>query len=71
VRDLAPQAAQGLAAIPYAPIAIVATAYRRADIADPLAGFGFLVPRRERRKILGCLFSSSMFEGRAPEAARC
>lgn len=67
VRDIAPQAAQGLAAIPYAPIAIVAAAYRRADILHPLAGFGFLVPRRERRKILGCLFSSSMFEGRAPD----
>ena len=31
-----------------------------------LAGFGFLVPKREQRKILGSLFSSSMFEGRAP-----
>ena len=48
------------------PIAIVATAYRRADIAHSLEGFGFLVPRREQRKILGCLFSSSMFDGRAP-----
>jgi oxygen-dependent protoporphyrinogen oxidase len=69
VRDIAPDAAQGLAAIPYAPIAIVASVYRRADIANPLAGFGFLVPRRERRRILGCLFSSSMFEGRAPEGS--
>ena len=57
---------KALAAIPYAPIAIVATAYRRADIAHSLAGFGFLVPQREQRKILGSLFSSSMFEGRAP-----
>ncbi len=69
VRDVAPDAAQGLAAIPYAPIAVVATSHRRADIPHPLAGFGFLVPRRERRKILGCLFSSSMFEGRAPEGS--
>jgi oxygen-dependent protoporphyrinogen oxidase len=38
----------------------------RSDIAHSLAGFGFLVPRREQRKILGCLFSSSMFDGRAP-----
>jgi oxygen-dependent protoporphyrinogen oxidase len=69
VRDIAPEAAQGLEAIPYAPIAVVAAVYRRADITNPLAGFGFLVPRRERRKILGCLFSSSMFEGRAPEGS--
>jgi protoporphyrinogen/coproporphyrinogen III oxidase len=67
VRELAPRAATGLAAILYAPIASVATAYRRNDVRDPLAGFGFLVPKVERRLILGTLFSTSMFEGRAPE----
>jgi len=67
MRDLAPAATQGLAAIDYAAIASVATAYRRADVAHSLAGFGFLVPKIERRRILGSLFSSSMFEGRAPE----
>ena len=66
VRELAPDAAQALSAIPYAAVAIVASAYRRDDIAHSLAGFGFLVPKREQRKILGTLFSSSMFEGRAP-----
>ena len=66
VRELAPAAAQGLAAIDYAAVATVATAYRRADVTDPLAGFGVLVPRKENRRILGSLFSSSMFEGRAP-----
>ena len=54
-------------AIPYAAIASIATVYRRADIAHSLAGFGFLVPRREQRKLLGCLFSSSMFDGRTPD----
>ena len=66
MRDLAPDAAQGLAAIEYAAIASVATAYRRADVEHSLAGFGFLVPKKERRGVLGSLFSSSMFEGRAP-----
>jgi oxygen-dependent protoporphyrinogen oxidase len=65
MRDIAPAAAQGLAAIEYAAIASVATVYRRLDVGHPLAGFGFLVPRKERRKVLGSLFSSSMFEGRA------
>ena len=69
VRELAPTAAQGLAAIDYAAVASVATAYRRSDVADPLAGFGFLVPRKENRAILGALFSSSMFENRAPQDA--
>ena len=60
---------KGSQRIPYAAIASVATAYPRSAIAHSLAGFGFLVPRREQRKILGCLFSSSMFEGRAATGA--
>ncbi len=66
---LAPEAARALAAIGYAPIAIAASAYRRADVTHSLAGFGFLVPKVEHRAILGGLFSSSMFEGRAPPGA--
>ena len=67
VRELAPAAVPALAAIDYAPVASVASAYRRADVAHSLSGFGFLVPKREDRRILGSLFSSSMFAGRAPE----
>ena len=66
VRLLAPARDARSRRHPYAPIASVATVYPRSDIAHSLAGFGFLVPRRSRRKILGCLFSSSMFDGRAP-----
>jgi oxygen-dependent protoporphyrinogen oxidase len=66
VRQLAPAAAQALDAIPYSPVAVVASAYRRADVQHPLDGFGFLAPRKEGRPILGTLFSSSMFDGRAP-----
>ncbi len=66
LRELWPAATKGLNAIPYAAVASVATAYRRADVAHPLAGFGFLVPKKESRRILGSLFSSSMFDGRAP-----
>jgi oxygen-dependent protoporphyrinogen oxidase len=67
LRELAPPAAQGLAAIDYAAVASVASVYRRADIGHSLAGFGFLVPKKEQRRILGTLFSSSMFDGRAAE----
>ena len=70
VRELGPRRRRGLAAIEYAPIAIVGLALPRADIAHSLAGFGFLVPKKERRRILGSLFSSSMFEGRAPRRQR-
>ncbi len=66
VRQLARGAAQALDAIPYAPIAVVASVYRRADVRHALDGFGFLSPRKEERPILGTLFSSSMFDGRVP-----
>ncbi len=67
VVDLDPTAAQALQAIPYAPMAVVHTGYRREDVAHPLDGFGMLCPGREGRQILGTLWNSSLFAGRAPE----
>ncbi|MCE0484955.1 MAG: protoporphyrinogen oxidase [Methylacidiphilales bacterium] len=49
------------------PVARVALGFRREDVADPLRGFGFLVPKAEGMKILGTTFSSSIFANRAPE----
>jgi oxygen-dependent protoporphyrinogen oxidase len=54
-----------LEAIPYASSATVSLGYRRADIPHPLDGFGFVVPRTERRAILACTFSSVKYPGRA------
>jgi oxygen-dependent protoporphyrinogen oxidase len=67
VARLAPDAAAALGEIAYPPVATVASCYRRADVAHPLDGFGFLAPRRESPPILGCLFSSSMFAGRSED----
>jgi oxygen-dependent protoporphyrinogen oxidase len=66
VREHAGDAAAALDAIAYAPVATVASAYAAASVAHLLDGFGCLVPRKERRRVLGVLFSSTMFEGRAP-----
>jgi oxygen-dependent protoporphyrinogen oxidase len=66
VAPFAPQAAVALAAIPYPPVAVAISAYRRSAIAHALDGFGFLVPQRERRRILGAIFSSTLFDQRAP-----
>jgi oxygen-dependent protoporphyrinogen oxidase len=48
------------------PVASIFTGYRREDVAHPLDGFGLLAPSVERRRILGTLFSSTLFPGRAP-----
>jgi oxygen-dependent protoporphyrinogen oxidase len=61
-----PALARALGAIEYAPVCVVASAFRREDVAHPLDGFGVLVPKKEARRVLGTLFSSSLFEGRAP-----
>lgn len=55
-----------LTSIPHPPVAVLALGFRREDVAHRLDGFGFLVPEVERRNVLGVLFSSSVFPGRAP-----
>lgn len=57
------------AEIPYAPIVAVSLGFPRAAIEHPLDGFGFLVPQGEGMTILGCLFPSSLFPGRAPDGS--
>ena len=64
--DIAPDAVPPLTEVSYAPIAAVYMGFRRQDIAHPLDGFGLLVPGSEKRKVLGILFSSSLFPERAP-----
>jgi protoporphyrinogen/coproporphyrinogen III oxidase len=56
-----------LSGIVYASSATVALAYPRAAVRHPLDGFGFVVPRVERRATLACTFSSVKYPGRAPD----
>ena len=65
--ELDPSLRTALSAIPYSPISVVALGYDKAALGNPLDGFGFLVPRGEKRKILGALWDSSVFPNRAPE----
>lgn len=55
-----------LADIEHPPVASVFTGFRREDVLHPLDGFGVLAPQVEHCGILGTLFSSSLFPGRAP-----
>jgi oxygen-dependent protoporphyrinogen oxidase len=52
--------------IPQPAVASVFLGYRREDVAHPLDGFGLLTPAVEKRRILGTLFSSTLFPERAP-----
>ena len=63
---LVPAAAE-LAQVVYAPVAVVAGSYSTEHLPRPLDGFGFLVPRSERLRILGTVWNSSLFPARAPE----
>ncbi len=55
-----------LGRIPYAPMAVIALGFRREAVGHDLEGFGLLVPSRERRELLGALWTSSIFGDRVP-----
>jgi oxygen-dependent protoporphyrinogen oxidase len=57
----------GLGEIEYPPVASVFVGYRRDQVEHPLDGFGALVPAVDKRTILGVIFTSSLFPGRAPK----
>ncbi|HYV29040.1 MAG TPA: protoporphyrinogen oxidase, partial [Candidatus Eisenbacteria bacterium] len=54
------------AEIRYPPVASVVLGFRREDVTHPCEGFGMLIPKIEGFKILGTIFSSSLFPNRAP-----
>lgn len=54
--------------IQYPPLTVVSFGFRSKDLSGiDLNAFGFLVPSREKRKILGTLFDTSIFPNRSPE----
>jgi len=66
VRPLSADAADALGSIAYPPVTEVFLGFPLEAIARPLDGFGFLVPEKEQRSILGTIWSSALFPGRAP-----
>ena len=51
----------------YPPVASIVMGFKREQVDHYLNGFGMLVPEVENRHALGSIFTSSLFEGRAPE----
>lgn len=61
IRKLDPQLSDSLAAIQHAPIAVVCTGYPRDRVEHDMKGFGFMVPPNQKKRILGCIWTSSIF----------
>lgn len=67
VAESAPQLALDLQKIPSAPIAVANLGYRKNLLRQQ--GFGYLIPSREKEKILGVIWDSATFPAQAQEAA--
>ncbi|HEY0460218.1 MAG TPA: protoporphyrinogen oxidase [Pyrinomonadaceae bacterium] len=59
--------ARMLSEVNYPQVAVVVSGFESEKIKKELDGFGFLIPSRERRPILGTLFHSAVFPERAPD----
>ncbi|MFT6627679.1 MAG: oxygen-dependent protoporphyrinogen oxidase, partial [Flavobacteriales bacterium] len=58
-------AAEEVRGIRYAGVRVISLGFNAADVTRELDGFGFLVPRGGRARILGCVWTSTVFPGRA------
>ena len=66
VRGLDEDLASRMAAIRDVSMATVSFGFRRRELGRSLDGFGFFVPRHEKRRILACTWTSTKFDHRAP-----
>jgi oxygen-dependent protoporphyrinogen oxidase len=67
VSAAAPEAARALAGIPSAAVCVVHCAWPSDAFARPLLGFGHLLAPRPGDPVLGAVWSSALFSGRAPD----
>lgn len=69
--ELGPPGAQtslaSLDHLEHPPVTSLFLGFKREHVAHPLDGFGALFPSVEKRPLLGVLFNSTLFPGRAPE----
>jgi oxygen-dependent protoporphyrinogen oxidase len=69
-----PRLAELLGTVDYSSAMTVALGFDAADFAAPPVGFGFLVPKKERRRVMACTWVGTKFSYRVPEGkivARC
>lgn len=66
IKPLSKETANILMSIYYPPVISIFVGAKREEIGRSLDGFGFLIPSKEKRRILGCLWTSCLFGNRAP-----
>jgi len=66
LRPFSATVADALGGIYYPPVSEVFLGFPSSAPGRPLDGFGYLIPEKENRKILGTIWSSALFPGRAP-----
>ncbi len=66
LKAIAPDAAEAAARVTYVPVVSASLSVDPRDARERLEGFGFLVPAGAGLRLLGCLFMSRLFAGRAP-----
>ncbi|MBL1213392.1 MAG: protoporphyrinogen oxidase [Ignavibacteriae bacterium] len=62
-----PKLGSHLNEIYYPKVMLLYLGFRKSDIGRPLDGFGYLIPTLEKRKLLGAIWSSTIFPNRADE----
>ena len=67
VKVLSKELSAALSAIDYAPISVICLGYDKSQVEKSTNGFGFLVPQLEKLRLLGSIWTSSIFAERAPE----
>ena len=66
LQTLQPELSRLLADIPYTSSITLSLGYLKSTFDHPLAGHGFLVPKKERRHIFGCTWVGNKFDHRVP-----
>ncbi len=67
LQALDPALASLLGEIPYPALSVCCFGYRQQRVGQVLDGFGFLVPSKEQRAVLGTIVDSNVFPGRSAE----
>ena len=69
LKELAPDISELVDGIQYPSLSVVCLGYSEEQAGHCMDGFGFLVPSREKRGILGTVVDSNVFPGRAPQGS--